>query len=372
MRPISVSSSNNRNAPDESTRPAIRALLAHWDLNRVRYRPVSSEPVNADESCLTVHPADFNRAKRLCQALEPVKLVRTLGASSEFQIILQDSRSARGKYCAVKIRPEADASIAPRKSRFNDALSSSLAWLRPNGLFCVVLGPDGVGKSTTIERLQRELQNLFGPCRKQRWRPGVIRKVKPDTTNRMPHAKVLRGRIASALALLGFALDFCVGYEFWARSAMARSETILFDRYFHDILIDPRRYRYAGPMWLPRLIAKIVPPHDALFIILDADDEVILSRKQELPATELRRQRMAYASFGARTRNSMVIRTEGSVDEIVSEIIEKIVGILALRNVHDGANERDVRVGPPRPSVSSVSIPYSEPPAAPTSRQVGS
>jgi thymidylate kinase len=228
-----------------------------------------------------------------------------------------------------------------------------------------------VGKSTTIERLQRELQILFGPCRKQRWRPGVIRKVKPDTTNRMPHAKVLRGRLTSTLALLGFALDFCVGYEFWARSAMARSETILFDRYFHDILIDPRRYRYAGPMWLPRLIAKIVPPHDALFIILDADDEVILSRKQELSASELRRQRMAYASFGARTRNSMVIRTEGSVDEIVSEIIGKIVGILASRNVHGGANERDVRVSPARPSVSSVSIPYSEPPAAPSSRQVG-
>jgi thymidylate kinase len=371
LLPISVSSSDNRNAPDESARPPIRALLAHWDLNGVQYRPVSSELANADESCVTVHPADFNRAKRLCQALEQVKLVRTLGASSEFQIILQDSGSARGKYCAVKIRREVDPSMAPRKSPFNDAVSRGLAWLRPNGLFCVILGPDGVGKSTTIERLQRELQILFGPCRKQRWRPGVIRKVKPDTTNRMPHAKVLRGRLTSTLALLGFALDFCVGYEFWARSAMARSETILFDRYFHDILIDPRRYRYAGPMWLPRLIAKIVPPHDALFIILDADDGVILSRKQELSASELRRQRMAYASFAARTRNSMVIRTEGSVDEIVSEIIEKIVRILALRNVHDAPNERDVRVSPARPSVSSVSIPYSEPPAAPTSRQVG-
>lgn len=234
----------------------------------------------------------------------------------------------------------------------------------------MMLGPDGVGKSTTIEHLQRELQILFGPCRKQRWRPGFIRKVKPDSTNRMPNAKVSRGRITSTLALLGFALDFGIGYELGARPALARSETILFDRYFHDLLIDPKRYRYAGPMWLPRLIAKLVPPHDALFIILDADDEVILSRKQELSASELRRQRMAYASFGAHARNAVVIRTERPVAEIVAEIIEKILGVLILRDAPDSANRGAKRLDPPHPSASSV--PYPEAPMAASRRRAGS
>jgi thymidylate kinase len=367
--PMSASSSDSGNAPEESTGAAIRALLSHFDLNRVRYRPAPPHPLHAGELSLAIHPADFSRSKRMCGALEEVKLLRTLGVSSEFQVILQDSEGARGKYCAVRIRPELHPLRTSWKNRCSEALRGSLRWLRPNGLFCVVLGPDGVGKSTTIEHLQRELQILFGPCRKQRWRPGVIRKVKPDSTNRMPHAKVLRGRFTSALALLGFALDFGIGYEFWARPAMARSETILFDRYFHDILIDPKRYRYAGPMWLPRLIAKIIPPHDALFIILDAADEVILSRKQELSASELRRQRAAYAIFGAQARNAMVIRTERPVDEIVAEIVEKIVGILAWRNTRHAANTSARELGPPHPSVSSVS--YPEAPVPSTHRQAG-
>jgi thymidylate kinase len=189
-----------------------------------------------------------------------------------------------------------------------------------------------VGKSTTIEGLQRELQTLFGPCRKQRWRPGLIRKVKPDNSNRMPHAKTQRGGTASALSLLGFAVDFSIGYAVSAYPAMARSETIIFDRYFHDLLIDPKRYRYAGPMWLVRFIARFIPPRDALFIILDAEEEVILRRKQELPADELRRQRNAYRSFGALAQNSMVVSTEKPVDEIVAEIVDKILKILASRN----------------------------------------
>lgn len=247
---------------------------------------------------------------------------------------------------AAKLLPEEDLEIAalkplhgepgnglaPAKTLLNTAAGKSRSWFRPNGLFCVVLGPDGVGKSTTIEHLQRELQTIFGTCTKRRWRPGLIRKVAGDSLNRMPHAKPLRGSFASAAALLGLAVDFSFGYAVSTHPAMVRSEAIIFDRYFQDLLIDPKRYRYAGPMWLPRLLAKFIPPRNALFIILDADEKVILSRKQELPPDELRRQREAYRSFGARARNAIVIRTEKPVQEIVAEITGEISRILAARN----------------------------------------
>ena len=368
MLPMSLLPRDDGNGPEKCTQAAIRALLAQLDLHNVRYWPVSPDHLNMGELSLTIHPEDFSRCKSACQTLEGVKLLRSLGASGDLQIILRDPVSVKGKYCTVRVRPQDRPSIRSKKTFFRKTLHQSVAWLRPNGLFCVMLGPDGVGKSTTIDHLQRELQALFGPCIKQRWRPGIIRKVKPDSTNRMPHAKVLRGRLTSAVALLGFALDFCIGYEVWARPAMARSETILFDRYFHDILIDPKRYRYAGPMWLPRLLARLIPPHDALFIILDADDEVILSRKQELPASELRRQRMAYASFSARARNSIVVRTERPVDEIVAEIVERILDILASRSAHDVVSASQ-QLTPSRPSASAV--PYPEAPVASSHRQAG-
>jgi len=207
-----------------------------------------------------------------------------------------------------------------------------LGWLRPNGLFCVVLGPDGVGKSTTIQRLHLELQSLFGHCRKERWRPGIIRKVAPDSFNRMPHAKSPRGYVLSMFSVVGLALDFIIGYVLAAYPAMARSETIIFDRYFHDLLIDPKRYRYSGPGWLPRFLSYFIPPRKAIFIVLDAEEEVILKRKQELPSVELKRQRAAYKAFASRVRDSMVISTNGPLEKIVTEIVDNIVEIVANRN----------------------------------------
>lgn len=207
-------------------------------------------------------------------------------------------------------------------------------WFSPKGVFVVVLGPDGVGKSTTIVRLQLELQRSFGSCTTHRWRPGLIRKVAPDTGNRIPHAKVPRGLIGSICSMLGLVFDFNFGYLICTLPALARSEAVIFDRYFHDILIDPRRYRYAGPMWLPDILNRLIPPRKAIFVILDADEETILSRKRELPQHEIRRQRVAYRAFAAQRRQAMIVRTDRPVDIVASEIIAKI---RALRvDCHDG------------------------------------
>lgn len=340
-----------RTPPDSQVGPqsAMQVLLAQLALNRVRYRTVHVSPENIHEVFLVIHPEDMEHFKDICRTVEPVKLLRSVGGGREFQIILKDAGEEKRKYLSVRVLPEECFKIpAPRtslrsssrsyhaivsaQSALNAVFRAIRSWLRPNGLFCVILGPDGVGKSTTIERLQCALQALLGPCSKQRWRPGFIRKVTPDSSNRMPHAKSVRGGYASSLSLLALALDFNLGYAVSAYPAMARSETILFDRYYHDLLIDPKRYRYAGPMWLARLIARLIPPRKALFIILDANEEVILSRKQELPVDELRRQRNAYRRFAALAQNSIVINTEKPVDEIVAEIIDKIMKLLASRN----------------------------------------
>ena len=205
-------------------------------------------------------------------------------------------------------------------------------WLRPDGLFCVLLGPDGVGKSTSVEQLRSELEAVFGRCHTQRWRPAAIRKIAPSLPNKMPHAKTLRGGLPSVIYMFGLATDFVVGYFTHIRPALARSEAIIFDRYFHDMLIDSRRYRYSGPAWLIKALAPLVPPHNALFVILDADEEVILARKQELPLEELRRQRLAYRRFGARQRNCVSIDTGNSVRETAALITAGLFRFLAAKH----------------------------------------
>ncbi len=56
---------------------------------------------------------------------------------------------------------------------------------------------------------------------------------------------------------------------------------MLNDRHFLDILVDQRRYRYGGPLWLLRLIRRLIPKPD-LVNLLDAPPKVLQARKQEL------------------------------------------------------------------------------------------
>ena len=52
-----------------------------------------------------------------------------------------------------------------------------------------------------------------------------------------------------------------------------------------DAIVDPKRYRYGGPIWLLNLIWKITPKPD-LIVLLDAPAEVIQQRKKEVPFEE--------------------------------------------------------------------------------------
>ncbi|MGC1296907.1 MAG: hypothetical protein WA869_17895 [Alloacidobacterium sp.] len=330
---------------DQSAGPTVfQAILTQLELRGVSCSEVRDSQQEDAGPCIALHPENMAELNTVCQTLSQVRAIRPVGLSGEAQIIVGNGEEAIRRYSTVRVIPAPISETIGQNtlSGWKAALRRVRAWIRPTGVFCVLLGPDGVGKSTTIQRLQLELQVLLGPCRNERWRPGIIRKVAPDTFKRMPHSKSPRGNIASAFSLFGLALDFSIGYVISAYPAMARSETIIFDRYFHDLLIDPRRYRYAGPMWLPRYFSRFIPPGSAIFVILDADEEVIFRRKQELPLDELRRQRKAYRSFGSRMPNSMIVNSEKPVDEIVSEIVDRIVGILAARNAFRSANRRQL------------------------------
>lgn len=362
--------------PDTSIQNAQRVLLTQLELRGLRHCVTHTKQQETIESIIGIHPEDIAGLRSICRGLAQVRLLRFVGLSGEYHIIFESSEMGRRRYIAVRAVPMEchkttardnshstidrlvdsktasrtttlaerrrwNSALAAPRAALKDARQNTIAWLRPGGVFCVFMGPDGVGKSTTIQRLRLELETLFIPCMAGRWRPGVIRRVTPDSFNRMPHMKSLRGSVTSFVCLLGLALDFTIGYALSTYPAMARAETVIFDRYFHDLLIDPKRYRYAGPTWLPRLISRLIPPRKALFVILDADEEVILSRKQELPPDELRRQRIAYRAFASHAPNSIIISAHKPVDEMVMEIVDKIIDILASRNAsHTTAHER--------------------------------
>jgi thymidylate kinase len=205
-------------------------------------------------------------------------------------------------------------------------------WFQPTGLFLVVLGPDGAGKSTMVGRLTEAL----GPCfRRQRifhWRPMVIAPQKetgmPATD---PHDELPRGALGSIVALFAIFLDYWLGFAFVLRPFLARSGLIVFDRYYHDLLVDPIRYRYGGPMWLAKFLGRLIPPPDLLFLVLDAGDEVILSRKREVPPEELRRQREGYRQFTLGAARAALVNTDRGIEPTLGEATQFIVEFLTER-----------------------------------------
>jgi thymidylate kinase len=215
---------------------------------------------------------------------------------------------------------------------FGEALRGTRRWLQPTGLFVVILGPDGVGKSTLVGRLSQAFDPCFRRCRIFHWRPMVIaaqRETGITSTN--PHDQAPRGTLGSVAALLVVLLDYWVGYLTVLRPFLARSGLIVFDRYFQDLLVDPIRYRYGGPMWLPRLLSAFVPPPDLLLLVLDADEEVILSRKRDLSPEELRRQRASYHQLTGVGGRATLIKADQGVEKTCLEASRPIVDYLTER-----------------------------------------
>jgi thymidylate kinase len=122
--------------------------------------------------------------------------------------------------------------------------------------------------------------------------------------------------------LLGYATDIY--------PSLARSTLVLFDRYYHDLIVDAKRYRYGGPMWAVQLVSRLIPRPD-LVILLDAPPEVLYARKQEFPFAEARRQREAYLDLVKGLSNGYVIDASKPLDQVVAEAEQVILEYLARR-----------------------------------------
>lgn len=215
--------------------------------------------------------------------------------------------------------------------------------LKPSGLSLALLGPDGVGKSTTTTNIKRDLTPLFPRQREFHWRPQLVmpRPENPplrEGSSRLPemfshnrHGDPPRGFLISIVRLLGVILDYWIGYFAQIRNRLTLSGLIVFDRYYHDILVDSLRYRYGGPKWLLRALRFALPPWKVFFIILDADEKVVYSRKQELTLSVIQYQRAAYRQLSATLPAAVLLRTDCRPEVCRDQALLGVVGYLEHR-----------------------------------------
>jgi thymidylate kinase len=217
------------------------------------------------------------------------------------------------------------------RNRLRGVLNRMNRIWRPNGVNVVLLGPDGAGKSSTIDAVAEKLAPAFSRWTCLGFAPPILHYLlrrRPRSTNQ-PHALPARSLPVSVLrAGYWFAYN-TFGYAS-LHLALARTTLVMHDRHLIDILVDAKRYRYGGPLWLLRVIWRLAPKPD-LIILLDAAPEVLQARKQEVPFDETARQRSAYLSLVQTMQNGRVVDASQSFDHVTNTVSQTILRHLATR-----------------------------------------
>jgi thymidylate kinase len=164
---------------------------------------------------------------------------------------------------------------------------------RPTGVVVALLGPDGSGKSTVLKRLMEQMRPAFRRTETYHLRPPLRRSVGTSVPVTDPHAQPPRGLLMSLVKLGYWWLEYVAGYLIHIAPARIRSTLIVFDRYYDDLLIDPKRYRWGSSMVWARWVRKGIPRPDLVYVLL-AEPHILLARKQEVTREELERQLQAY------------------------------------------------------------------------------
>jgi serine acetyltransferase/thymidylate kinase len=178
--------------------------------------------------------------------------------------------------------------------------------LRPTGLTIAFAGPDGSGKSSLIERTVLQLAPAFRRAQVLHLRPRVIGGRRGAAPVVDPYAAPPRSPAASVAKLALLVADYVVGYALKVRPFATRSGLVVFDRYYQDLLADPRRFRYGGPMALARAAARLIPQPD-LWIVLDASAQTLQARKQEVTPEESEAQRRAYLALATQVNDAVLV-----------------------------------------------------------------
>lgn len=197
--------------------------------------------------------------------------------------------------------------------------------IRPTGFHVVFLEPDGSGKSTVNGLVLDDLRHAFRRGARYHLFPAPGKPDSQPVTD--PHGQDARGVVRSALQLGLWWCRYAVDWVKRVWPGRLRSTAIVFDRYYHELLIDPKRYRYGGPLWLARAVGWFVPKPD-LCIILDAPTEVLRAHKREISA-EAAASGKPYRDFAASLPNAVVVDASEPLDRVVRSATRALLGAMA-------------------------------------------
>ena len=212
-------------------------------------------------------------------------------------------------------------------------------FLHTPGFTIAFLGTDGAGKTTIIEKLKPVLNSaVHNSLYYEHMRPNVMPNIaqlfgdKQDENPVVnPHGKSSSGGIMSILRLAYYATDYIFGYWYKVYPVLVKKSSIwIFDRYYHDYIIDPKRTRVSLPSIVLKTVGVFIPKPD-LVLCLGAKPEAIHSRKPELTLVEVEKHVLSLKSLCDSQSNAFWVDTGGDIDSSFNSAVELIIKKMGAR-----------------------------------------
>ncbi len=162
------------------------------------------------------------------------------------------------------------------------------------GAFVVLVGPDGVGKSTVARAL---IERQDGPAAYFHFVPRLRRPLDsrpPEQRILPPKATDPTGWRALGLARLAYnVVRYWIGYLCRVRPALRAGTLIVGDRSLYGYIVQPTALRFYGPEWVARAAIRLLP-RPTLIANLHAPCDVVRARKQELEMPQIESELRAW------------------------------------------------------------------------------
>jgi thymidylate kinase len=185
------------------------------------------------------------------------------------------------------------------------------------GRFVVLVGPDGVGKTSVARAL---LAHYRGPAAYFHFLPPFDGRWPAPGPTSVPPPKARGGGsvMLGWIRLVRNAVRCWLGYVKSVRPALKRSFLVVGDRWMYGYIVQPAAMKFHGPDLLARAVLHLLPrPH--LIVNLAAPPHVIRRRKQELTLSQIEHELLAWSSL--RVPNLKTLDATRSPQEIAIEIL---------------------------------------------------
>ena len=187
-----------------------------------------------------------------------------------------------------------------------------------------ITGPDGAGKSSVADALADVLSARGEVQRFHHRLRGLPSSEESRRATTTPQDNTPYGRITSTGKLLYLFADDLVGWMTKARPVLRRGGSVIVERGWWDLLVDPKRYRLRDAPRLTRLLGRALPGR-RVTVILDAPASVMRARKAELPTPEIARQLEVWRDLAETLDDALLV----SVDRPLAEVNEEVIRLTA-------------------------------------------